>query len=161
VSNAQVSQFWSWFGQVTQTLRFKRHINSLWFNGLIYGIITKEDCNRALSNHGVGAFLIRFSETYPGLFAVAYVSDEPPFEVKHYLVKPEDTGSQKTLPDFLREKPQFQYLYQYIPETTPPSPNSHNNHSSQANCQPKDHVLSVYYSKRNPKIQAENGYVSL
>ena len=27
--------------------------------------------------------------------------------VKHYLVKPEDMGSQKSLPDFLREKAQL------------------------------------------------------
>ena len=80
-------------------------------------MITKGETNAALVGQPEGTFLIRFSETYPGLFAVGYVSDDPSEKVKHYLVKPEDTGSQKTLPDFLREKPQFQHLYQLDPNT--------------------------------------------
>ena len=74
--------------------------------------MTKQECTQYLQMHEVGTFMIRFSESFPGLFAVGYVSDDPMDRVKHYLVRPEDTGSQKTLPDFLREKQQFKYLLQ-------------------------------------------------
>lgn len=147
VNQQQVLDFWVWFGGLVQTLRFKRHINSLWFDGLIFGIISKEQCNKELNQHEVGTFLIRFSETFPGLFAVAYVSDDPFERVKHYLVKPEDTGSQKTLPDFLREKPQFQYLLKLnVGEGT-------------LTRFPKDTALSQYYSK--DRILKPAGYVLL
>jgi hypothetical protein len=104
----------------------------------------------ALMNQDLGTFMIRFSETYPGLFAVAYVSDDPCERVKHYLVKPEDTGSQKTLPDFLAEKPQFQFLYQY------------DHHTGMLRRFPKSTVLTTYYSKKKlPPQSSDNGYVLL
>jgi hypothetical protein len=53
------------------TIRFKRHVNSLWFHGLIYGFITKEECKAALAGEEIGTFLIRFSESYAGQFAIA------------------------------------------------------------------------------------------
>jgi len=34
-------------------------------------------CNGLLKNEEVGTFIIRFSESYPGLFAIAYVDDDP------------------------------------------------------------------------------------
>ncbi len=58
--------------------------------------------------------LMFLSGHHAGLFAVAYVSDDPNERVKHYLVKHEDISSNKTLPDFLREKPQFQICYQVM-----------------------------------------------
>lgn len=103
-----------------------------------------------MENQEVGTFLIRFSESYAGLFAVAYVSDDPSERVKHYLVKPEDTGSQKTLPDFLREKPQFQSLYLLDTNT-----------GMLSRC-PKDSVLQSFYSNKGKGLDAqENGYVLL
>ena len=147
VSQPQVAEFWTWFGGLVQTLRFKRHINSLWFDGLIFGIISKEQCSEELQPHEVGTFLIRFSETYAGLFAVAYVSDDPFERVKHYLIKPEDTGSQKTLPDFLREKPQFQYLLKLDAEQRTLTRLS------------KDSALAQFYSKE--RILKPAGYVLL
>jgi len=117
---------------------------------LIYGLITKEDTNQFLQGQEEGTFLIRFSETFPGLFAVSYVSDDDSDPVKHYLVKPEDTGSQKTLPDFLREKQQFKFLYQL-------------DTASGVMCKyAKDMVLSPYYSKsKKVQQQGQNGYVLL
>jgi EF-hand fold domain/STATa Immunoglobulin-like domain/SH2 domain/Dictyostelium STAT, coiled coil len=145
VNQEQAREFWGWFGPIVQTLRFKRHINSLWFDGLIYGVISKEQCNRELLAHTEGTFLIRFSETYPGLFAVAYVSDDPEERIKHYLVKPEDTGSQKTLPDFLREKAQFRALLKVDPST------------GELTRYSKDAALQPYYSK--DRLIHPNGYV--
>jgi hypothetical protein len=40
VTTQQVTPFWQWFGLVTQTLRFKRHINNLWFNGYVSLVLT-------------------------------------------------------------------------------------------------------------------------
>jgi len=148
VTQPQAGRFWSWFGQVVQALRFKRHIANLWFTGLIYGFITKSVCNGLLKNEEVGTFIIRFSESYPGLFAIAYVDDDPYEKVKHYLVKPEDISSNKSLPDFLREKPQFLWLNQLDPAT------------GELRKFTKDSVLKDYYSKRTPK-QPSNGYVLL
>lgn len=74
---------------------------------LIYGIISKKECNKILQNEPLGTFLVRFSESSPGSFAVAYVADESSDRVKHYLVRPEDIGPNKSLPDFLNNKSQF------------------------------------------------------
>lgn len=122
----------------------------IFFFRLIFGLITKDECQAALENQDVGTFLIRFSESYAGLFAVAYVSDDPEERVKHYLVKPEDTGSQKTLPDFLREKQQFQFLYLLDTST-----------GMLSKCS-KDSVLHSFYSNKGKALDAqENGYVLL
>ncbi len=119
------------------------------FRRLIYGFITKEECNAALLNQDLGTFMIRFSESYPGLFAIAYVSDDPYERVKHYLVKHEDISSNKTLPDFLHEKPQFQFCYQL---DTP---------SGTLRRYPRDVVFGSYYSKARKIPSGSNGYVLL
>jgi len=111
----QITAFWKWFGPIMQTLRFKKHINALWLNGLLFGIVSKEDCNRELDQQQDGTFIVRFSEGCPGLFAIAFVCDDETGggRVKHYLVRPEDTSSQKSLPDFLREKYQLKSILKY------------------------------------------------
>eukprot|EP01114_Cavostelium_apophysatum_P017110 TRINITY_DN5006_c0_g1_i1.p1 TRINITY_DN5006_c0_g1~~TRINITY_DN5006_c0_g1_i1.p1 ORF type:complete len:657 (-),score=188.01 TRINITY_DN5006_c0_g1_i1:30-2000(-) len=112
VSKKEAKVFWDWFGHVLTTIRFKRHIKTLWFNGLIYGLVTKKDCHRILKNEQPGAFLIRFSDSVAGSFAVAYTDDSAE-KVKHYLIKPEDIGANKTLPAFLREKHHFKNLVHF------------------------------------------------
>lgn len=103
----------------------------------------------ALANQEVGTFMMRFSESYPGLFAIAYVSEDMADRVKHYLVKPDDTGSQKTLPDFLRDKPQFQHIYQL------------DIYTGQLHRYPKDTVFHNFYSKTKRLNSEDNGYVLL
>eukprot|EP01089_Gocevia_fonbrunei_P013113 TRINITY_DN3264_c0_g1_i1.p1 TRINITY_DN3264_c0_g1~~TRINITY_DN3264_c0_g1_i1.p1 ORF type:complete len:561 (-),score=75.93 TRINITY_DN3264_c0_g1_i1:110-1690(-) len=148
VNQQQAVKYWSWFGQVVQSLRFKRHISHLWFAGLIYGFLTKNMCNQLLKDEDVGTFIIRFSESYPGLFAVAYVDLDPYERVKHYLVKHEDISSNKTLPDFLREKSQFMFIKQLDPVT------------GKMTRLVKDQAFKEYYSKRQ-RPEPQNGYVSL
>ena len=77
---------------------------------LIFGLSSKKDCQRLLRHEPTGSFLIRFSDSVAGSFAVAYCSLDPNQKVKHYLIKPEDIGANKTLPDFLKEKKIFQTL---------------------------------------------------
>eukprot|EP01119_Soliformovum_irregulare_P022311 TRINITY_DN7615_c0_g1_i1.p1 TRINITY_DN7615_c0_g1~~TRINITY_DN7615_c0_g1_i1.p1 ORF type:complete len:589 (+),score=152.54 TRINITY_DN7615_c0_g1_i1:64-1830(+) len=109
----EVKAFWSWFGSVLTTLRFKRHIKVLWLKGLIYGMIAKSDCHKILKDEDSGTFLLRFSDSNPGSFAVAYCTDDPSQKIKHYLVKPEDIGTNKSLPDFLKEKGMFKTIVVY------------------------------------------------
>lgn len=100
--------FWEWFGKAMQKIRYQRHICSMWQNGLLYGFISKTDVEKSLENQEPGTFIIRFSESQSGQFAVAYVSLDLPRRIKHYLVQKNDTAaSKKTLPDFLNEQPQF------------------------------------------------------
>jgi hypothetical protein len=35
VSEHEGREFWNWFGQCLQTIRFKRHINTLWNAGYV------------------------------------------------------------------------------------------------------------------------------
>ena len=166
--STQAVSFWQFFGPVLASLRFKRNINPLWLSGyesihffneltnpassLILGFASKETCNALLANRDIGTFIIRFSESTPGLFSIAYISDDPFDRVKHYLVKPEDLSLNKTLPDLLREKPQFQHLLQLDVPT------------GALRCYPKDAVFTSYYSK-NRKVPAttggSTGYVTL
>lgn len=153
ISSDQIVAFWKWFGPIMQTLRFKKHINSLWFSGILFGIVSKEYCSRHLENQRNGTFIVRFSEKFPGLFAIAYVCDdmrdgdsgESYDRVKHYLVKPEDTGSQKSLPDFLHEKEQFKYLLRF------------DFRERQMECVEKDVALKGFYSKSRITPSARPG----
>ncbi|KAF2074164.1 hypothetical protein CYY_004535 [Polysphondylium violaceum] len=151
VSKLESTTFWAKFGPILQTVHFKRHIAPLWYSGCIYGFITKNECNSYLMSLPEGSFLVRFSDSVPGSFAVAYVTNDDNERVKHYLVKPEDIGANKTLPDFLREKYQFKVLYQVDPSKRSLHPKD------------KDEILDPYYSKRikNREQQTGNpGYVS-
>ncbi|KAN0037384.1 hypothetical protein ACTFIV_002729 [Dictyostelium citrinum] len=149
VSKSECKTFWDRFGPILQTIHFKRHIEPLWYSGLIYGLITKSECNSYLTTLPEGSFLIRFSDSVPGAFAVAYVTNDESDRVKHYLVKPDDIGANKTLPDFLRERHQFKTLYQVDPSKRSLHPKS------------KDAELEPYYSKRLKQQQTNPGYVSL
>lgn len=118
---------------------------------MIFGFIAKESCTTLLAMQEVGTFIIRFSESSPGLFTIAYVSDDPYERVKHYLIKQEDLSLNKTLPDLLREKPQFQHVLQLDLAT------------GALRRYPRDAVLSAYYSKNRkaPATANNSGYVFL
>ncbi|KAL6057136.1 SH2 domain-containing protein [Balamuthia mandrillaris] len=100
--------FWNWCGKGVHLLRYQRHVGHLWKDGLIFGFISKEDVERRLIMEQDGAFLVRFSQTQSGSFAVGYKHEGV---VKHYLVKPEDTaGPKKNLTDFLHSTNYFVFL---------------------------------------------------
>eukprot|EP01101_Sappina_pedata_P004071 TRINITY_DN1668_c0_g1_i1.p1 TRINITY_DN1668_c0_g1~~TRINITY_DN1668_c0_g1_i1.p1 ORF type:complete len:748 (+),score=213.61 TRINITY_DN1668_c0_g1_i1:65-2245(+) len=140
--------FWNWFGKIIQKLRYQRHICTLWQTGVIHGLITRKTVNECLIRQDRGTFLVRFSESHPGSFTIAYrtsdTSSDPDLnsQVRHYLVKPDDTaGAKKTLPDFLADQVSLVYLLQV---------------SFSADGQPtyrkyfKDVFLDQYYSKKPP-----------
>lgn len=104
VDQSQFDTFWQWYGAALDTIRHQRPILGLWWQGLVYGFASKDDVNVALAREAPGTFLIRFSESFPGSFAIAYTTGEG---VKHYLVTPQDHALHKTLPDFVVAQPQF------------------------------------------------------
>jgi hypothetical protein len=151
VTEKQGQNFWAWFGQIMQTIRFKRHISTMWNTGIIFGFMTKEECNRVLAGQGLGTFIIRFSESLPGLFGVAYVSDDPKERVKHCLIKNEDIGSNKSLAEFLRDKDQFQLLLRMDTLEV-----------GKIRRIPKDVALQNFYSRKKVVANTSNpGYIVL
>lgn len=154
VSEKQVTNFWNWFGQCLQTIRFKRYIANMWNSGIIFGFMTKDECNRVLAGQGLGTFLIRFSESLPGLFGVAYVSDDSKERIKHCLIKNEDIGSNKSLAEFLRDKDQFQLLLRMDTQEL--------KDIGKIRRMPKDVALQNYYSKKKLPANTSNpGYIVL
>lgn len=106
-----VAQYLQWMGSIQRTIHFKRHIQSMWSEGFIFPLLSKRKAEKCLESQGVGTFVIRFSESQGGLFAVAYVSeDQTGGKVKHYLVKSEELSSNKSLADFIRHTEHFQYI---------------------------------------------------
>ena len=89
VSEDDANNFWQWFGLCLHTIRFKRHILSLWTQGSIFGFINKEESVRLLSSQPDGTFLIRFSESNPGVFGIACSSGQT---IEHFHVRGEDIG---------------------------------------------------------------------
>eukprot|EP01132_Coremiostelium_polycephalum_P008000 gene8000-9844_t len=148
ITKQETKHFWTKFGPILQTIHFKRHILPLWSGGLIYGLITKNECNNYLMTLPEGSFLIRFSDSLPGSFAVAYVTNDDNERVKHYLIKPEDIGANKSLPDFLRERYQFKVLYRVDPTKRSLHPKD------------KDTAFAEFYKKTKTPQMGNPGYVS-
>ena len=123
ISVSQFDQFWAWFGKILQRMRSTRQVCGMWRDGLLWGFAQRNEIEQALLSQPVGSFVVRFSERHPGSFAIAYKNpsaeirgpqSEPPTPmvgqmggsngiVKHYLVRPEEISTQKTLPDFLND----------------------------------------------------------
>lgn len=88
----------NFLGNIERTIHFKRHIQTLWNEGYIFAILSKKKAEKCLENQGdiifsffwysfdiffiffnylgVGTFLIRFSESQGGLFAIAFCSED-------------------------------------------------------------------------------------
>jgi len=124
IAVSQFDQFWAWFGKILQRMRSTRQICGMWRDGLLWGFANRNEVEQALMPQPPGSFVVRFSERHAGHFAIAYKNpmieirgqqSEPPTPqivgqvatggscIKHYLVKPEEISTQKTLPDFLND----------------------------------------------------------
>ena len=145
----QAQKFYAWFVPAMQQIRFKKHVKPMWLLGLVFGFIDKERCNQTLATFAEGTFLLRFSESSPGLFAIAYVSDDIHERVKHYLVKAEDLKEKTTLADFIRSKPQWVHLLRLDPA----SGNVMRAH--------KDELLGRFYSGSSAAPKKSGGYTLL
>jgi len=131
---------------VERTIRFKRHALNLWVNGYIYGFVSKEKCEQALMGFGPHTFLCRFSESHAGQFVISFVAEDGR-SVKHYLVKNNDIGTNKSLADFVKNIQFFKYILKIDPKTC------------KLKAFEKDLVLQTFYSK-TAKVEEVYGYVS-
>jgi hypothetical protein len=102
ISLNQFQDFWNWFGKTAQKIRYTRSVSLMWQAGLIYPFTGRDTITAALQNQDPGVFLVRLSERVAGSFTVAYTIDGAPPEqrVRHYLLRPEDVHSKKSLPEF-------------------------------------------------------------
>lgn len=105
--------FWKWFGKTLQVMRYQRYMSKIWQNGLIYGFMNKPVVHSSLDACLPGTFLIRFSESHGGRFAIGYVNLHGE-SVKHYLVSQNDVSGKKTISDFLSECDQFMHVLQLV-----------------------------------------------
>lgn len=140
-------RFWDWYGKVLHRLRYQRHVAAMWTEGLIFGMVGREGVCEQLVSRPPGTFLLRFSESSAGFIAVGYRVSGANAGIKNYLVKQEDTASAtvKTLPDFIRSRPEFsvilQYTGQHLEDGFPVLYPIH-----------KDFALKAYCAARPPKI---------
>ncbi|KAH3765435.1 transcriptional repressor [Pelomyxa schiedti] len=110
VSASQFDRFWEWFGPAVEKLRHQRGLCPMWQAGLVYGFMSKRECETALTGCEDGVSVVRFSDTYPGRFALAYVFKG---EVHHSLMKDSDVaGNKRSLVDALHDVPNIRTILQ-------------------------------------------------
>eukprot|EP01129_Flabellula_baltica_P009600 TRINITY_DN3946_c0_g1_i1.p1 TRINITY_DN3946_c0_g1~~TRINITY_DN3946_c0_g1_i1.p1 ORF type:complete len:652 (-),score=115.19 TRINITY_DN3946_c0_g1_i1:61-2016(-) len=104
ITQKEFDTFWGWFGTTLRELRFNKLLLAMWNQGLVCGMISKQEAQDRLQNYGAGTFLIRFSERQSGALAVAYKQSNS--KCRHYLLKNEDINGQgHSLPIFIRDSP--------------------------------------------------------
>lgn len=127
----------------------------------IFRFTSKEQVVKILENEKPGTFVIRFSESSNGLFSVSYVGNEleptpkgknntnavKKHKVHSYLLKPEDTGPNKSLADFiLSHSAKFITLLQY------------NALDGTVTKIERDAALSPFYTARRRNVNQQVGY---
>lgn len=106
-SRVDVLEFWEWFGPICQEYHHNHFLRTLFLRGLIFGLISKEDCVNVFGGMEPGAFLIRNSESSRcGEFAIAFVDSLR--HVRHYKINQKKLKPPYgNLADFVREKEQL------------------------------------------------------
>ena len=94
VSETQYLQWWRWYGKALHRIRYTKHCLSLFLSGHLTGFIAKPHMEQVLAAQPTGTFLVRFSESNPGAFSVAYVAPDGA-GVRHYLLSPDDLTPRK------------------------------------------------------------------
>lgn len=149
-----LEKFWQWFGPALNRLHFKRHLSSLWADGVIGGFMSRADAEAALQNAAVGTFIVRFSDTREGQFVISYVPknrNEEPF--MHFLVPLHHTD-ERSFPDCLRDWEQFSSVL----KTPTHARGVLMQRERTYECVPKSDLLSPYYSKKKVQSGADIGY---
>ena len=104
-----LDKFWQWFGPALNRLHFKRHMSTLWSNGVIAGFMSRDAAIEALVDKPPGSFLIRFSDSRAGQLVISYVpkpNSDATDPVVHFLVQPH-FSDERSFPDSLRDWDQF------------------------------------------------------
>ncbi|KAH3732391.1 transcriptional repressor [Pelomyxa schiedti] len=130
ISIAAFDRFWEWFGPAIEKIRHQKCLAPMWAKGLMLGFASKNDCENVLLGYPEGTCVIKFSEQYPGRFAIAYMYKG---QVHHSLLKDSDVAGNKksvvealhevgNIRSFLQVKSDFQGKVQYAPISKPPPP---------------------------------------
>jgi hypothetical protein len=107
-------KLWEYIAPIFRSLRYQKQWIELFNARLIFGFINRENSQRLLLRMPKGHFLLRFSDTNPGLLTISYrTSDEDDKNIKHYLVKDEDLAK-KSISDFLKSRTELLYILQFI-----------------------------------------------
>lgn len=125
VSVAEYEELWKWLGAFTHGYRHNHVLRAMLLKGLIYGLLSKEDCLTLLERQAPGTFLIRNSEqSSTGEFALAFVNAH--HLVKHHKIDPKKLRAPYgNLADYVRDKDQLTHLvkpYHQEGETTLDAP---------------------------------------
>eukprot|EP00002_Diphylleia_rotans_P040889 TRINITY_DN9822_c0_g1_i1.p1 TRINITY_DN9822_c0_g1~~TRINITY_DN9822_c0_g1_i1.p1 ORF type:complete len:638 (+),score=138.61 TRINITY_DN9822_c0_g1_i1:57-1970(+) len=154
--------FWHWFGSILASLRFKKSVIHMWSKGYILGFCKKDEAESLLRTRdglyaNPGTFLVRFSETNPGLFACVFVAspdsklmkDErerrqgPMNLCKHIVIEDSELNQNTSLADYLVANNNLEFLLHLDP--------SGNIYTSNA-----EDILQGYLVKRKqPTVQGE------
>ena len=101
VSQVSFSKFWKIIENFFRSIRFQRHLGSMWQRGLLW-ICNRTVADDALSGKDTGTFLVRFTlsaESHSSRFVVVFVDKES--NIRHYVIKETDLTKKKHLPEFL------------------------------------------------------------
>lgn len=155
IDSKSLDKFWQWFGPALNRMHFKRHLASLWADGIIGGFMSRADAEAALQTASVGAFLIRFSDTRAGQLVISYVPapNSAPEPIVHFLVPPHHTD-ERSFPDSLRDWEQFSIVLK-TPTHGAGVPMLRERTFEPV---PKSNLLAPYYSKKKVVSGADIGY---
>ena len=97
--------FWGFFGACAEKVRHQKSIMPMWCRGLVYGMGAKAECAALLAGHEPGTFMIRFSDTCPGTFAVAFVGEDGGGgAIHHALIRDTDaSGAKRGVLEFIHD----------------------------------------------------------
>ncbi len=110
VTRDQVIAFYSFFGKATHHFRHNNAFRQLLMDGLVWGLMSKQQADSRLFSCGVGAFLIRASESAAGSFCVSWRAPEG---VRHALLDAKLLAPPMTkLAEYLSSKGFLQNLLQ-------------------------------------------------
>jgi hypothetical protein len=111
VTHAMFHAFWQWFAPVVATLRYRRHMATLWACGLISGFVSRQETDQRLTASGlvVGTFILRFSESEAGAITISKVAavqarpaaQAPLPMIRHYVLSDGEHLATRTLPELL------------------------------------------------------------
>jgi hypothetical protein len=111
VTSTMFQTFWQWFAPVIGTLRYRRHMATLWACGLVSGFATRQEIDQRLTASGLvlGTFILRFSESEAGAITISKVAAvqsrqaqaAPLPMIRHYVLSDEEHLGTRTLPELL------------------------------------------------------------
>jgi len=108
-------RIWELLGPILRALRYQKQWLELFNSRLIMGFMNRETSQRILLRCPKAHFLLRFSDSNPGMLTISYRANEESNDkiIKHYLIKDEDIAK-KTVSDFLRSRSELQYILQSL-----------------------------------------------